>query len=59
MGQSQDAPDTAPEHNVIGRLVRQVAPGVHFASDGMLTADSLDTAIAYLRGMVEPSTDGI
>jgi hypothetical protein len=58
MGQSQDTSDTTREYDTRGPVVRPVAPGVYFASDGILTADSLESAIAYLRGLAEPGKPG-
>lgn len=34
-----------------------VARGVYIASDGILTADCLDSAIAYLRELEEPGLE--
>ena len=58
MGQTQDAADSTRDHDPSGRVIRRIAPGVYFASDGMLTADSLDSAIVYLRKLVEPGAEG-
>jgi len=58
MGQSQDATDSTRSHDSGARVIRRVAPGVYFASDGMLTADSLDSAITYLRELAEPAAEG-
>ena len=58
MGQTQDAADSTRDHDPSGRVIRGIAPGVYFASDGVLTADSLESAIAYLGKLVEPSVEG-
>jgi hypothetical protein len=39
-------------------IIHYVAPGVYFSPDGILTADCLDSALAYLRKMAEPGTQG-
>ncbi|HME70371.1 MAG TPA: hypothetical protein VKM54_10955 [Myxococcota bacterium] len=36
---------------------RYVAPGVYFGGDGILTADSLDSAILYLRDLAGPNVE--
>jgi len=58
MGRSQDSDDSWGKCNIMEPLPRHVAPGVYFAPDGMLTADSLESAIAYLRELAEPSAEG-
>jgi hypothetical protein len=58
MGRSQDTEDTWGKCDAVEPLVRRIAPGVYFAPDGMLTADSLDSAIAYLRGLAEADAGG-
>ena len=58
MGRSQDADDTWGKCDVVEPLVRRVARGVYYAPDGMLTADSLESAIAYLRRLAESGTQG-
>ncbi|HBZ70221.1 MAG TPA: hypothetical protein DEP35_10990 [Deltaproteobacteria bacterium] len=57
MGRSKDEDDTWRKCDVVEPLVRRVAPGVYFAPDGFLTADSLDSAIAYLRQLAERSAE--
>jgi len=58
MGRSRNADDTWGKCDVVEPLVRRVAPGVYFAPDGMLTADSLDSAIAYLRRLADVGAEG-
>jgi hypothetical protein len=55
MGQSQDGADTARERDARDLFIRYVAPGVYFGPDGILTADSLDSAIAYLQELADPA----
>ncbi|HKE11483.1 MAG TPA: hypothetical protein VKE73_07925 [Myxococcota bacterium] len=57
MGRSQDGDHTWGKCDVVEPLVRRVAPGVYFAPDGMLTADSLDSAIAYLRRLADAGAE--
>lgn len=58
MGRWRHATDSERDHEVGKLLTRRVAPGVYFASDGMLTADSLDSAIAYLSELADRGADG-
>jgi len=58
MGRSQEANDTWGKCDMTEPLVRCVAPGVYFAPDGVLTADSLNNAITYLRGLEESGAPG-
>lgn len=55
---SQNETNAAREHDRGDWLKRDVAPGVYIASDGMLTADCLDSAIAYLRELGELGLEG-
>jgi len=54
----QNETNAAREHDRGEWLKRDVAPGVYIASDGILTADCLDSAIAYLRELGAPGPEG-
>ena len=45
--------DTAHKHKEAHPILRYVAPGVHYGTDGMITAESLDSAILFLRELAE------
>jgi|GEM_PF-4795998 len=49
----QQLGDTARKHREVDPIPRYVAPGVYYGSDGMITAESLDSAILFLRELAE------
>ena len=54
MGQShQQLGDTARKHKEADPIRRYIAPGVYCGTDGMITAESLDNAILFLRELAE------
>ena len=58
MGRShQQLGDTARKHKEADPIRRYVAPGVYYGTDGMITAESLDNAILFLRELAERRTE--
>ena len=57
MGQFQDAADTARKREARELFTRRVAPGVYISPDGILTVESLDSALAYLRRLAEQTAE--
>ena len=54
MGRShQQLGDTSRKQKETDPILRYVAPGVYYGTDGMITAESLDNAILFLRELAE------